>query len=81
MGSDQDADADADADMEEAESFVGLIDAARSAGQRAPEASMDQAANFRLTNGHPNQGGNGHGGGMEGLENQTCVQGYVRIGA
>jgi hypothetical protein len=82
MGSDQDADADADADMEEDESFVELIDASHTAGQRAPEASMGQAANLRLTNGHPNQGGSGRGGGgMDVLENQTCVQGYVRIGA
>lgn len=75
MGSDQDA----DADMEEDESFVEMIDAPRSSAQRAPEASMTQAANFRLTNGHPNQVV--HGGGIEGLENQSCVQGYVRIGA
>jgi hypothetical protein len=65
MGSD--ADADADADMEEDDSFVEMVDA----GRRAPDAP---AANFRLTNGNS-------GGGMEGLDNQTCVQGYVRIGA
>jgi len=71
MGSDQDA--DADADMEEDDSFVEMNDSQH----RAPDASMTQGANFRLSNGNTGQGG-GH---MEGLENQTCVQGYVRIGA
>ena len=78
MGSDQDA--DADADMEEDEAFVEMIDTPQSGSLRVPEAPMTQAANFRLTNGTSGQSSAGHGG-MEGLENQTCVQGYVRIGA
>lgn len=72
MASDQDADADADADMEEDDSFVEMADAPL----RAPEASMAPTANFRLTNGHE-QGR----AVMDGLENQACVGGYVRIGA
>ena len=73
IGSDQDA--DADADMEEDDSYVEMTDAAR-----APEAPM--GANFRLSNGNGNAN-NQPGGGlrMEGMENQTIVQGYVRIGA
>lgn len=78
MGSDQDA--DADADMEEDNSYAEMIDAPRSGSQRAPEAAMVQSANFRLTNVNASQDGSGHSS-MEGLENQTCVQGYVRIGA
>lgn len=84
MGSDQDA--DADADMEEDDSFVEMSDAS---GQRSLEAPMSQGTNFRLANGSGNsathqqpQGGNsGHGPVLEGMENQTCVGGYVRIGA
>lgn len=76
MGSDQDA--DADADMEEDDSYAEMMDAPHS-GQRAPEAPLAQGTNFRLTNGNNSQGGVHTV--MEGLENQTCVQGYVRIGA
>jgi hypothetical protein len=71
LGSDQDA--DADADMEEDDSFVEMTDV----GRRAPEAQMAQGANFRLSNGSHEQRNTG----MDGLDNQTCVAGYVRIGA
>ena len=70
LGSDQDA--DADADMEEDDSFVEMTDV----GRRAPEAPIATAANFRLSN-----GGEQRNTGMDGLENQTCVGGYVRINA
>jgi hypothetical protein len=77
IGSDQDA--DADADMEEDDSYVEMTDAP---SQRAPEAPMVGAANFRLMNGNPSgQQGGGSTVRMEGMENQTIVQGYVRIGA
>jgi hypothetical protein len=71
---DSDEDADADADMEEDDSFVQMTDMNHG---RAPEAQMVQA-NFRLSNG----GGNNEqrNSVMDGL-NQTCVSGYVRIGA
>ena len=72
IGSDQDA--DADADMEEDDSFVEMTDVVHG---RAPEAQMAQAANFRLSN----SGNERRDPSMEGLENQTCVAGYVRIGA
>jgi hypothetical protein len=87
-GTDPDADADADADMED-DSFVEMSDAPLASGQRGPEAAMAQAANFTLANGYggstphqQQQGANGRRGPvMEGMENQTCVGGYVRIGA
>jgi hypothetical protein len=72
IGSDQDA--DADADMEEDDSFVEMTDVGH---VRVPEAQMAQAANFRLSNGGNEQ----RNPSMDGLENQTCVTGYVRIGA
>lgn len=91
MGSDPDADADADADMEEDNSFVEMADAPLASGQRGQEAAMAQAANFRLANGYggstPHQQQQQQGGGgrrgpvIESMENQTCVGGYVRIGA
>ena len=70
IGSDQDA--DADADMEEDDSFVEMTDVGHG---RAPEAPITQAANFRLSNGEQRNTG------IDGLENQSCVAGYVRIGA
>jgi hypothetical protein len=72
IGSDQDA--DADADMEEDDSFVEMTDVGHG---RAPEAQMAQAANFRLSNGGNEQ----RNPSVDGLENQTCIAGYVRIGA
>ena len=69
-GSDQDA--DADADMEEDESFVEM-----DVRQRAPEAQIPQGAGFRLSNGVNEQRNTV----MDGLENTSCVSGYVRIGA
>ncbi|KAG0645785.1 hypothetical protein D0Z07_8063 [Hyphodiscus hymeniophilus] len=69
LGSDEDA--DADADMEEDDSFVET-----EVGRRAPEAQMAHGATFRLSNGASEQRT-----GMDGLENTTCVAGYVRIGA
>ncbi|ESZ95083.1 hypothetical protein SBOR_4538 [Sclerotinia borealis F-4128] len=87
LGSDQDA--DGDADMEEDDTFVDLADVNAGVGQRAPEASMSNTTNFRLANGGINMqgvvnaggGGNSRGNGMEGMENQSHVQGYLRIGA
>jgi len=89
IGNDPDADADADADMEEDDSFVEMSDAPLASGQGGTEPAVAQAANFRLANGygsstpHQQQQGNGgrRGPVMEGMENQTCVAGYVRIGA
>ncbi|KAF7854543.1 hypothetical protein EAF04_010352 [Stromatinia cepivora] len=83
IGSDQDA--DGDADMEEDDTFVDMTDV-NAAVQRAPEAPMSNTTNFRLANGGINMqgvnaGGNSRGNVMEGIENQTHVQGYVRIGA
>ncbi|KAG4028362.1 hypothetical protein MFRU_022g00820 [Monilinia fructicola] len=83
IGSDQDA--DGDADMEEDDTFVDMTDVNASV-QRAPEAPMSNATNFRLANGGINMqgvnaGGNTRANVMEGMENQTHVQGYVRIGA
>lgn len=88
-GTDPDADADADADMEEDDSFVEMSDAPLASGQRGSEAAMAQAANFTLANGYggstphqQQQGANGRRGPvLDGMENQTCVGGYVRIGA
>jgi hypothetical protein len=76
MGSDQDA--ECDADMEENDSFVEMGNTSHIEGQRMPSAPMTQATNFRLSNGNTNGNVNSV---MEGIENQTCVQGYVRIGA
>jgi hypothetical protein len=71
LGSDQDA--DADADMEEDDSYVEMTDVRR----RVPEAPMAQAANLRLRNGTSEESRSE----MDGFQNQTCVGGYVRIGA
>jgi hypothetical protein len=87
-GNDPDADADADADMEE-DDFVEMSNAPLASGQGGPDGTLAQAANFRLANGfgsstphQQQQGTNGRRGPvMEGMENQTCVGGYVRIGA
>ena len=65
MGSDPDA--DADADMEE-DDYIDMNTATHST--RPPEG-----ADFRLANGASQSSA------MDGLENATCVQGYVRIGA
>ncbi len=68
-----DQDLDADAEMDEEDAFVETT----AAGRRAPEAPMAQAASFRLGNGIEED----RKSGMEGLEHQTCIAGYVRIGA
>lgn len=83
IGSDQDA--DGDADMEEDDTFVDMADV-NAGAQRAPEAPMSNTTNFRMTNGGNNMqsvntGGNPRGNVMEGMENQSHVQGFVRIGA
>ena len=66
-----DQDADADADMEEDDSFVDM-----GPGRTGPEVQMAHGAGFRLSDGL-----NGQRTAMDGLENTTCVAGYVRIGA
>lgn len=90
-GTEPDADVDADADMEEDDNFVEMSDVPLPSGRRGPEAALARAASFSLANGyggsrpHQRQSANERRGpvieGMEGMENQTCVAGYVRIGA
>ncbi|KAG9247198.1 hypothetical protein BJ878DRAFT_477623 [Calycina marina] len=64
MGSDPDA--DAEADMEE-EVYIDMSNGSH-------VSRLSEGANFRLTNGSPNSSP------MNGLENATCISGYVRIG-
>ena len=78
-----DADADADADMVEVDRFVEMNSSGGGGGSggEARKASASALAGFRLSNGNSSSSEREQKMGMEGLEGQSCVAGYLRIGA
>ena len=73
MGSDADEDADGEEDD------FAMADVPHPSSQRNINGSLAQPGHYQYSNGNSNQV-NGHAGDMDGLENASCIQGYVRVG-